>query len=285
MIPLGYDDNTQPTDFNDVINAAKDTKPVLYNGYLLFPNFTNSSIYTYYPEVKEINRLMYNFFGFEQSVIDNNWKGRIGASDKTVAAYFYEHVGTTLTSHSPIPIKIKSPYNVSSVGSSELSQDDITLESGGSIVLWSDLAISSLNKLSGTSYTCEIPSDQAAEWTFDTTGKNSVLTKEVTLASWTSANGLNDSDIPVSAEIPTPTKRLYKVAINVESSKNSVILDSADVQAGYLFYCINDTWYTFSGAASASLELPYGTTIKLAKKYYYNMPGFTYNSDTVSTTR
>ena len=228
---------------------------------------------------------MTQFSTFEQSVIDNHGQDRISASDKIVAAYFLKFVGTTLTSHSPIPMKIKSPYNVSSVGSSELSQDDITLESGGSIVLWSDINISYADELSGTSYTCEIPSDQAATWTFDSTGRTSVRTKDVTLASWTAATGFNDSDIPDHDEIPMPTKRRYKVAINVESSKNSVILDNADVKAGYLFYCIGDTWYTFNGAASASLELPYGTTIKLAKKYHYNMPGFAYNSDTVSTTR
>lgn len=287
-ISFGYDDNTQPTAVNTTINAVGGSMPVLYNGYLFFPLSTtgDSPVYSYYPEVKETDRLMYQFFVFEQSLFDNEGKDRIGASDKIVAAYFYKYVGTILTSNSPIPMKIKSTYNVSSVGSSELSQDDITLESGDSIVLWSDIANSSLNKLSGTSYTCEIPSDQAAEWTFDSTGRTSVRTKEVTLASWTAESGLNISDIPARAEIPTPTKRRYKVAINVESSKNNVILDSADVKAGYLFYCINDNeWHTFSGAASASLELPYGTTIKLAKKYYYNMPGFTYNSDTVSTTR
>ena len=183
-------------------------------------------------------------------------------------------------------MKIKSPYNLSSVGSTDfLSFNEATLESGGSIVLWSDIANSQLNGLSGTSYTCEIPSDKAAEWTFDSTGKNSVLTKEVTLASWTYATGFNDSDIPAHDEIPMPAKRLYKVAINVESSINHVILDNADVKTGRLFYCIGDTWYTFSGAASASLELPYGTTIKLAKGSGYNMTGFTYNSDTVSETK
>ena len=286
-IPFGYDDNTQPTAVNTTINAVGGSKTVLYNGYLFFSLFTtsNSPVYSYNPEVKETNRLMYKFSTFEQSVIDNHGQDRISASDKIVAAYFLKFVGTTLTSHSPIPMKIKSPYNVSSVGSSELSQDDITLESGGSIVLWSDINISYADELSGTSYTCEIPSDQAATWTFDSTGRTSVRTKDVTLASWTAATGFNDSDISDHDEIPMPTKRRYKVAINVESSKNSVILDNADVKAGYLFYCIGDTWYTFNGAASASLELPYGTTIKLAKKYYYNMPGFAYNSDTVSTTR
>ena len=284
-IPFGYDDNTQPTAVNTTINAVGGSTTVLYNGYLFFPT-SYEPVYAYYPEAKETNRLMYQFFSFEQSVDDNEGEDRIGASDKTVAAYFYKLVGTILTSHSPISMKIKTRYSTSSVGSSDAKTPaEITLTSGGSIVLWSDIWASCLYQLSGTSYTCEIPSDQAKAWTFDSTGKTSVLTKEVTLASWTAATGFNDSDIPVSAEIPTPTKRLYKVAINVESSKNSVILDSADVQAGYLFYCINDTWYTFSGAASASLELPYGTTIKLAKKYYYNMPGFTYNSDTVSTTR
>ena len=237
--------------------------------------------------MKETNRLEYTFFTYDQSLIDNELKDRIGASDKTVAVYFVKFVGTTLTSHSPIPMIIdSSPYNLCPVGSTEsFDFNEATLESGDSVVVWSDIINSGLNNRSGTSYTCEIPSDQEKAWTFDSTGKTSVLTKEVTIASWTAATGCNESDIPARAEIPTPTKRRYKVSINVESSKNSVILDNADVQAGYLFYCINDTWYTFSGAASASLELPYGTTIKLAKKYHYNMPGFTYNSDTVSTTR
>ena len=286
-IPFGYDDNTQPTAVNTTINAVGGSKTVLYNGYLFFSLSTtdDSPVYSYYPEVKETNRLMYKFSTFEQSVIDNHGQDRISASDKTVAAYFLKYVGTTLTSYLPIPIKISPDCWLSDVGSTELYFNDITLESGDSIVLWSDINTSYADELSGTSYTCEIPSDQAAEWTFDSTGKTSVRTKEVTLASWKATDDFQEADIPVSAEIPTPTKRLYKVAINVESSKNSVILDSADVQAGYLFYCIDDTWYTFSGAASASLELPYGTTIKLAKKYYYNMPGFTYNSDTVSETK
>ena len=287
-IPFGYDDNTQPTAVNTTINAVGGSKTVLYNGYLFFSLSTtsNSPVYSYYPEVKETNILMYNFSTFEQSVIDNHGQDRISASDKIVAAYFFKFVGTTLTSHSPIPMKISADYWLSDVGSTELSLGNMTLESGGSIVLWSDINISYADELSGTSYTCEIPSDQAAEWTFDSTGKTSVRTKEVTLASWKATDDFQEADIPVSAEIPTPTKRLYKVAINVESSKNNVILDNADVKTGRLFYCINDNeWHTFSGAASASLELPYGTTIKLAKKYYYNMPGFTYNSDTVSTTR
>lgn len=290
-LPFGYDDNTQPTDVNTTINAVGGSKTVLYNGYLLFPPSTTSDspVYSYYPEVKEINRLMYNFFGFEQSVSDNNWQGRIDASDKTVAAYFCKFVGTTLTSHSPIPMEIRTSYWVTDVGSAERlpcnAASGVTLESGGSIVLWSDINTAYTQNMLGTTYTCHIPPEQRGVWTFDTTGKDDVPSKQVTLASWTAASGFNDSDIPAHDEIPMPTKRLYKVAINVESSKNSVILDSADVQAGYLFYCIDDTWYTFSGAASASLELPYGTTIKLAKKYYYNMPGFTYNSDTVSTTR
>lgn len=233
---------------------------------------------------------MYNFFGFEQSVSDNNWQGRIGASDKTVAAYFYKFVGTTLTSHSPIPMEIRTSYWVTDVGSAERLPcnvaSGVTLESGGSIVLWSDINTVYTGNMLGTTYTCHIPPEQRGVWTFDTTGKDDVSSKQVVLASWSVETGFNDSDIPARAEIPTPTKRLYKVAINVESSINHVILDNADVQAGYLFYCINDNeWHTFSGAASASLELPYGTTIKLAKKYHYNMPGFTYNSDAVSTTR
>ena len=289
-MPFGYDDNIQPTDVNTTISAVSGSMTVRYNGYLFFPPFfsVDTPLNDYYPEVKETNRLEYTFFTYDQSLIDNELKDRIGASDKTVAVYFVKFVGTTLTSHSPIPMIIdSSPYNLCPVGSTEsFDFNEATLESGDSVVVWSDIINSGLNNCSGTSYTCEIPSDQEKAWTFDSTGKTSVLKKEVTLASWTAANGFNDSDIPARAEIPTPTKRLYKVAINVESSKNSVILDSADVQAGYLFYCINDNeWHTFSGAASASLELPYGTTIKLAKKYHYNMPGFTYNSDTVSTTR
>lgn len=286
-LPFGYDDNTQPTDVNTTINAVGGSKTVLYNGYLFFPiSFTDSPAYSYYPEVKETDRLMYQFLEFEQLLYDNEGKDRIDASDKTVAAYFYKFVGTILTSNSPIPMKIKSPYNVSYVGSTDfLSFNEATLESGGSIVLWSDIANSQVNGYSGTSYTCEILIDQAAAWTFDSTGKTDVRTKEVTLASWTAASGFNDSDIPARAEIPTPTKRLYKVAINVESSKNNVILDNADVQAGCLFYCVGDTWYMLNGAASASLELPYGTTIKLAKNHSANMTGFTYNSDTVSETK
>ena len=285
-LPFGYDDNTQPTSLNATINAVGGSKTVLYNGYLVFPNFLDSSIQTYYPEVKEINRLMYNFFSFEQSVIENEWQDRIGASDKTVAAYFYKRVGTTLASYLSIPMEIKTPYWTSAVGSTELSlNSNITLKNGDRIVLWSDISISSSDDLSGTSYTCKIPTDQTAEWTFDSTGKTSVLTKEVTLASWTAASGFNDSDIPVSAEIPMPTKRLYKVSINVESSRNHVILDNADVKTGRLFYCIGDTWYTFNGAASASLELRYGTTIKLAKNHNSSMTGFTYNSDATSETK
>ena len=291
-IPFGYDDNTQPTAVNTTINAVGGSKTVLYNGYLLFPPSTTSDspVYSYYPEVKETNRLMYKFSAFEQSVIDNHGQDRIGASDKTVAAYFYKFVGTTLTSHSPIPMEIRTSYWVTDVGSAERLPcnvaSGVTLESGSSIVLWSDINTAYMHNSSGTVYNCVIPPDQRGVWTFDTTGKDGVPSKQVVLASWSVETGLNDSDIPVSAEIPTPTKRLYKVAINVESSKNNVILDSADVQAGYLFYCINDNeWHTFSGAASASLELPYGTTIKLAKRYHYNMPGFAYNSDTVSTTR
>ena len=290
-LPFGYDDNTQPTDVNTTINAVGGSKTVLYNGYLFFPiSFTGYPAYSYYPEVKEINRLMYDFFSFEQSLYYNEGKDRIGASDKTVAAYFYKLVGTTLTSHSPIPMEIRTSRLVTDVGSAERlpcnAASGVTLGSGGSIVLWSDISTAYTYNWSGTTYTCHIPPEQRAVWTFDTTGKDDVSSKQVVLASWTAETGLNDSDIPVSAEIPTPTKRLYTVAINVESSKNNVILDSADVQAGYLFYCINDNeWHTFNGAASASLELPYGTTIKLAKKYHYNMPGFTYNSDTVSTTR
>ena len=286
-LPFGYDDNTQPTDVNTTINAVGGSMTVLYNGYLFFPiSSIDSPAYSYYPEVKETDRLMYQFLQFESSLYNNEGKDRIGASDKTVAAYFYKFIGTILMSKAPIPMKIKSNYNLSSVGSTDfLSFNEATLESGGSVVLWSDIANSQINGYSGTSYTCEIPSDQEKAWTFDSTGKTSVLKKEVTLASWTAAAGFNDSDIPARAEIPTPTKRLYKVAINVESSKNNVILDSADVKAGRLFYCIDDTWYTFSGAASASLELPYGTTIKLAKGSGYNMTGFAYNSDTVSETK
>lgn len=288
MIPFGYDDNTQPTEVNTTINAVGGSKTVLYNGYLLFPPSTTSDspVYSYYPEVKEINRLMYNFFGFEQSVSDNNWQGRIDASDKTVAAYFYKFVGTTLTSHSPIPMEIRTSYWVTDVGSVERLPcnvaSGVTLESGGSIVLWSDINTAYTHNGAKTTYNCFIPPEQRGVWTFDTTGKDEVASKKVTLASWTVETGFNDSDIPVSAEIPTPTKRLYKVAINVESSKNNVILDNADVKTGYLFYCVGDTWYTFNGAASASLELPYGTTIKLAKNHNANMTGFTYNSDTVS---
>lgn len=288
MIPFGYDDNTQPTEVNTTINAVGGSKTVLYNGYLLFPPSTTSDspVYSYYPEVKEINRLMYNFFGFEQSVSDNNWQGRIDASDKTVAAYFYKFVGTTLTSHSPIPMEIRTSYWVTDVGSAERlpcnAASGVTLESGGSIVLWSDISTAYTYNVSGTTYTCHIPPDQRVVWTFDTTGKDDVPSKQVVLASWTVASGFNDSDIPAHDEIPMPTKRLYKVAINVESSKNNVILDNADVKTGYLFYCVGDTWYTFNGAASASLELPYGTTIKLAKNHNANMTGFTYNSDTVS---
>ena len=288
-MPFGYDDNIQPTDVNTTISAVSGSMTVRYNGYLFFPPFfsVDTPLNDYYPEVKETNRLEYTFFTYDQSLIDNELKDRIGASDKTVAVYFVKFVGTTLTSHSPIPMIIdSSPYNLCPVGSTEsFDFNEATLESGDSVVVWSDIINSGLNKCSGTSYTCEIPSDQEKAWTFDSTGKTSVLKKEVTLASWTAATGFNDSDIPARAEIPTPTKRLYKVAINVESSINHVILDNADVKTGRLFYCIDDTWYTFSGAASASLELPYGTTIKLAKKYYYNMPGFAYNSDTVSTTR
>lgn len=289
-MPFGYDDDIQPTDVNTTISAVSGSMTVRYNGYLLFPPFfsVDTPLNNYYPEVKETNRLMYKFFTYDQSLIDNELKDRIGASDKTVAAYFRKFVGTILTSHSPIPMIIdSSPYNLCPVGSTEsFDFDEATLESGGSVVLWSDIINSGLNKRSGTSYTCEIPSDQEKAWTFDSTGKTSVLKKEVTLASWTAENGFTDSDIPVSAEIPTPTKRRYKVAINVESSKNSVILDNADVKTGRLFYCINDNeWHTFSGSASASLELPYGTTIKLAKGSGYNMTGFTYNSDTVSETK
>ena len=288
-MPFGYDDDIQPTDVNTTISAVSGSMTVRYNGYLLFPPFfsVDTPLSNYYPEVKETDRLRYSFFTYEQSLIDNELKDRIGASDKTVAAYFVKFVGTTLTSHSPIPMIIdSSPYNLCPVGSTEsFDFNEATLESGDSVVLWSDIINSDLNNRSGTSYTCEIPSDQEKAWTFDSTGKTSVLKKEVTLASWTAAAGFNDSDIPARAEIPTPTKRLYKVAINVESSKNHVILDSADVKAGRLFYCIDDTWYTFSGAASASLELPYGTTIKLAKGSGYNMTGFAYNSDTVSETK
>ena len=286
-MPFGYDDDIQPTDVNTTISAVSGSMTVLYNGYLFFPiSFIDSPAYSYYPEVKETDRLMYQFLQFESSLYNNEGKDRIGASDKTVAAYFYKFIGTILMSKAPIPMEIKSNYNLSSVGSTDfLSFNEATLESGGSVVLWSDIANSQINGYSGTSYTCEIPSDQEKAWTFDSTGKTSVLKKEVTLASWTAATGLNDSDIPARAEIPTPTKRRYKVAINVESSKNHVILDSADVKAGRLFYCIDDTWYTFSGAASASLELPYGTTIKLAKGSGYNMTGFAYNSDTVSETK
>ena len=288
-MPFGYDDNIQPTDVNTTISAISGSMTVRYNGYLLFPPFfsVDTPLNDYYPEVKETNRLEYTFFTYDQSLIDNELKDRIGASDKTVAVYFVKFVGTTLTSHSPIPMIIdSSPYNLCPVGSTEsFDFNEATLESGDSVVVWSDIINSGLNNRSGTSYTCEIPSDQEKAWTFDSTGKTSVLKKEVTLASWTAANGFNDSDIPARAEIPTPTKRVYKVAINVESSKNSVILDNADVKTGRLFYCIGDTWYTFSGSASASLELPYGTTIKLAKGSGYNMTGFTYNSDTISETK
>ena len=293
MIPFGYDDNAQPTDVNTTINAIGGSKTVLYNGYLLFPPSTTSDspVYSYYPEVKEINRLMYNFVGFEQSVFDNNWQGRIDASDKTVAAYFYKFVGTTLTSHSPIPMEIRTSYWVTDVGSTERLPcnvaSGVTLESGSSIVLWSDINTAYMHNVYGgnTVYTCHIPPEQRVVWTFDTTGKDDVSSKQVVLASWSVETGFNDSDIPARAEIPTPTKRLYEVTINVESSKNNVILDNADVQAGYLFYCINDNEWHMITDPSVPLEFPYRTTIKLAKNHNAYMTGFKYNSDTVSETK
>lgn len=282
-IPFGYDDNAQPTAVNTTLKAVSGSKTVLYNGYLFFPQSltTDSPVYNYYPEVKNANRLMYDF---SLNTWGANKTERVGTSDITEPVYFYKLVGTTLTLHSPISMIIKSSYNFSSVGSTELSSDDITLENGSSIVLWSDILTSDLNKLSGTKYTCEIPSSAAAAWTFDSTGKTSVLTKEVTLASWTASGGFNDSDIPASAEIPTPTQRLYSVAINVESSINKVILNSADLSTGYLFANIYGSWQPIT-SPTMSFSLPYGTTIQLARNHYSNMTGFTYSSDATSETK
>lgn len=282
-IPFGYDDNTPPTAVNTTLKAVSGSKTVLYNGYLFFPQSltTDSPIYNYYPEVKTANRLMYDF---SLNTWGANKTERVGTSDITEPAYFYKLVGTTLTLHSPISMTIKSSYNFSSVGSTELSSGVRTLENGSSIVLWSDILTSDLNKLSGTKYTCEIPSSEAAAWTFDSTGKTSVLTKEVTLASWTAAGGFNDSDIPTSAEIPTPTQRLYSVAINVESSINKVILNSADLSTGYLFANIYGSWQPIT-SPTMSFSLPYGTTIQLARNHYSNMTGFTYSSDATSETK
>ena len=286
-IPFGYDDNTQPAAVNTTINAVGGSKTVLYNGYLFFPQSltSDSPVYNYYPEVKEANRIMYEF---SPNTWLNNKTERVGASDITEPAYFIKLIGTTLTSHSPISMTIKTPYKISSVGSSDADSsawpNGMTLTNGSSIVLWSDILTSDLNKLSGTEYTCEIPSNQAAAWTFDSTGNTSILTKEVTLASWTAASGFKDSDIPASAEIPTPAQRIYSAAINVESSINHVILDSADITNGYLFANIYGSWRPIT-SPTTSLSLPYGATIQFAKNHNSNMPGFTYNSDTVSETK
>ena len=285
-IPFGYDDNTQPTAVNTAINAIGGLKTVLYNGYLFFPQSltSDSPVYNYYPEVKEANRIMYEFS--PNTWLDNKTE-RVGASDITEPAYFIKLIGTTLTLHSPISMTIKTPYKISSVGSSNADSSawpsGMTLTNGSSIVLWSDILTSDLNKLSGTKYTCEIPSSEAAAWTFDSTGNTSVLTKEVTLASWTAASGFKDSDIPASAEIPTPAQRIYSVAINVESSINHVILDSADITNGYLFANIYGSWRPIT-SPTTSLTLPYGATIQFAKNHNSNMPGFKYNSDATSKT-
>lgn len=278
-IPFGYNDNTQPTAVNTTVNAVGGSKTVLYNGYLFFPQSiaSDSPIYSYYPEVKEANRILYDFATTGYWIGNNGGKDRIGTSDKTTPAYFTKLVGTTLTLHSPISMTIKSSYNFSSVGSTELSSNDITLTNGSSIVLWSDALTSAVNGLSGTKYTCEIPSSEAAAWTFDSTGNTSVLTKEVTLASWTAASGFKDSDIPASAEIPTPAQRIYSAAINVESSINHVILDSADITNGYLFANIYGSWQPIT-SPTTSLSLPYGATIQLARSHYSYIPGFSYNS-------
>ena len=282
-IPFGYDDNTQPTAVNTTINAVGGSKIVLYNGYLFFTQSiaSDSPIYSYYPQVKETNRIMYNF---ASKFWIGNTKGndRIGTSDKTIPAYFYKLIGITLTSHLPIPMEITSSYSISSVGSSELSSHQITLESGSSAVLWSDIFTG--DGLCEPSYTCDIPIDQSDAWTFDSTGKTSVLTKFVPIASWDVETGIDDSDIPVSVEIPMPTQRLYDVAINVESSINKVILNSADLSTGYLFLGINGSWQPIT-SPTLSFSLPHGATIQFAKNHNSNMPGFTYNSDATSQTK
>lgn len=278
-IPFGYDDNTQPTAVNTTINAVGGSKTVLYNGYLFFPQSItpDSPIYNYYPQVKETNRIMYNFAS-KFWIGNTTGNDRIGTSDKTIPAYFYKLIGITLTSHLPIPMEITSSYSISSVGSSELSSHQITLESGSSAVLWSDISAGD------ASYTCDIPIDQSDAWTFDSTGKTNVLTKFVSIVSWDVETGIDESDIPVSVEIPMPTQRLYDVAINVESSINKVILNSADLSTGYLFLGINGSWQPIT-SPTLSFSLPHGATIQFAKNHNSNMPGFTYNSDATSQTK
>lgn len=305
-LPVGYDDNTENRTCNKKVNAMGGSLDVLYQGYLFYPNFLNDSLgaipdeyTTLYPEVKQTNRIMYQADpgiwpgNTEDKNDDGQYIGkvvRIPVNGITTPVYFHKMVGTILTSEQPIPLEITTPSSLlklSALGSNDINTSKYTANGGSSVVLWSDVVngcpVDGYPK--GTTYKCTIPSSQQNYWTFDSGNNPSGATsKVVNLASWDNTTGFNESDIPTTANIPNVYQKLYNVGINVESSINKVILNSADLSTGYLFLGINGSWQPITSPTS-SYSLPYGTTIQLARNHYSNMTGFTYNSDATSETK
>lgn len=298
-IPVGYDDNAENRTCNKKVNAMGGSLDVLYQGYLFYPNFLNDSLgvipaeyNTLYPEVKQTNRIMYVLDpgiwpgNTEDKDDDGNFIGkvvRIPVDGITTPVYFHKMVGTILKSEQPIPLEITTPgslLKLSALGSNDINTSKYTVNGGSSIVLWSDVVngypVDGYPK--GTTYKCTIPSSQQNYWTFDSGNNPSgVTSKVVNLASWDNTTGFNESDIPTTANIPNVYQKLYNVTINVESSINKVILNSADLSTGYLFLGINGSWQPIT-SPTMSFSLPYGTTIQLAKNHNSNMPGFIYES-------